>query len=214
MNSTINSSAAFIPVDYEKDFSHPDGALYVKTSELLVDTINEIMEVFAHEGAQNVATKDEHPEGHISFASRYGVAPFTMDPVRGTTLVWPDHCVVATWWAEFVDGLKINLFNKIITKWTEKDDQVDSYSGFAHTELHSYLQSQGITTLFIGGVATDWCVKETIIDALKLGYTVYIVTDAIKWVDESKTQEVLNELVALGAKLITSTEIKAMAQSK
>lgn len=94
----------------------------------MVNTINSLLEVFDKNDAENIATKDEHPEGHISFASRYNVEPFTLDPVRGKTLVWPDHCVVATWGAEFVDGLKVDLLTKIIEKGTEKDDEVDSYS--------------------------------------------------------------------------------------
>ena len=103
--------------------------------------------------------------------------------------------------------MRSDLANHEIKKGVEKDDRLDSYSGFAHTDLDEYLKEKKIKKHFIAWVATDWCVIETAKDSLKNGYETYIVTDAVRGVDESTTAAIYEAFEAMGGKLITSKEI-------
>ena len=110
------TNSALLVIDMINDFADPKGALYVKGGETIVNTINALMSVFKDNGGKVIAVNDSHPTGHMSFASRYGVAPFSPSPINPDTLVRPDHAVQGTRGAEFIEGLKTELIDVIVTK--------------------------------------------------------------------------------------------------
>lgn len=155
------------------------------------------------------ATQDWHPAGHVSFASTHGKKPFvdtlelTINGKPHTQALWPDHCVQHTDAANIlVDN---SLFTAIIQKGT--DPKYDSYSGFEDdngkkTQLESLLRKQGITNLFVFGLATDYCVKATALDAKKAGFDVTVVTGLSRGVAPETTEKALEEMKAAGIKVI------------
>ena len=154
-----------------------------------------------------------HPPKHGSFASQHdGHDAFSIIDLHGLSQVlWPDHCVQNTTGSEFVSELNSQKIQKIVQKGT--DPTVDSYSGFAdnggriETELDSYLKANSIDTLYICGLATDYCVQFTAHDALKRGYKTYIITDACRGIDPAGVEAALQSLKESGASLILSSEI-------
>jgi len=151
-------------IDLQNDFGHKDGKLYVKGSENIVDAINsnKFMEIFGM--GKIFWTKDFHPQNHCSFVDNEGI--------------WPVHCVIGTWGARFINGLDYVDDDIIILKGVDTD--VDSYSAFfdnnkaKETNLKSILKSSGIKKLFVFGIATDYCVKFTVLDALELEFEVAV----------------------------------------
>ena len=149
MNSSTDS--ALILVDLQNDFC-PGGSLAVKEGDQVVPVVNELQKLFG----LIVATKDWHPPGHASFET-----------------LWPPHCVQGTAGAEFVAGLDTSRVARVFLKGT--DSEIDSYSGFFDNEhrrapgLDDYLKGRGVTEVFVVGLATDYCVKFTALDARQLG---------------------------------------------
>lgn len=174
----MDNQTALILVDLQNDF-FPGGALGVPGAEGLFPLANDIQDRFK----QIVATKDWHPKNHGSFASNHpGCHPYEVVELNGIMQVlWPDHCVQNTQGAEFHPGLQTAKINKIIHKGT--DPGLDSYSTFydnAHrksTELHAYLQENNITTVYIMGLATDYCVQYSVLDAIILGYKTHVILE-------------------------------------
>ncbi|MFN3267938.1 MAG: isochorismatase family protein, partial [Zestosphaera sp.] len=119
---------------------------------------------------------------------------------------WPPHCVAGSEGARFVKELKLPEDTVVVSKATEPD--TEAYSAFTLTPLHYILSMRGVKRLFVVGVATDYCVKETAMEALKLGYEVVVLTDAIAGVSEETSREALNELVSKGAILAVEEDIK------
>ncbi|RMD45649.1 MAG: bifunctional nicotinamidase/pyrazinamidase [Aquificota bacterium] len=194
MKIKINSFDALIVVDVQNDFM-PGGALPVPEGDKVVEPLNRYIELFEKYGNPVFFTRDWHPENHISF--------------KGFGGIWPVHCVQDTEGAKFHPDLKIPLDNKfIISKGTSRD--FDAYSGFQGTVLDSLLKERGIKRVFIGGVATDYCVKNTALGALNLGYQTFVLTDAIKGVDVNPgdSEKALNEILSKGGVLIEFSEIK------
>lgn len=176
-------SKALILVDVQNDFS-PDGALPVPDGDAIVPVINLLMPHFDHV----IATKDWHPEGHASFASTQGKQPGEKIQLSGIEqILWPDHCVQETYGSEFITGLNLDAIERVIYKGTHPD--IDSYSGFfdnqhdQSTGLADYLQKIGVTELYITGLATDYCVKFTALDALSLGFKTWVIQDACRGVN-------------------------------
>jgi len=175
---------ALVIVDVQKDFL-PGGKLAVARGDEVVPVLNRYIELALSKGMAVYATRDWHPRNHISFKERGGP--------------WPPHCVVDTEGAQFADDLLLPSSAVIISKgWKENED---TYSGFQGTDLDQKLRSAGIQRLLIGGLATDYCVLNTVKDALRLGFGVFLLTDAIKAVninpeDGKKAQE---EMISLGA---------------
>lgn len=174
---------ALILVDVQNDFAS-DGALPVPEGQSVVPVINLLMPHFDHV----IATKDWHPAGHASFASTQGKTPGEVISLSGIEqILWPDHCVQDTVGAEFIAGLNLDAIEHIIYKGTHLD--IDSYSGFFDnqrrhaTGLAEYLQQHAINDVYIAGLATDYCVKFTALDAVSLGFKTWVIKDACRGVD-------------------------------
>ena len=188
MKLKITSFDALIIVDMQKDFM-PDGVLPVPDGDKIVPVLNEYIKFFNSKGNPVYFTRDWHPENHISF--------------KGFGGIWPPHCIQETEGANFVDNLLIPQDNKfIISKGTSKD--FDAYSGFQGTILDSLLKERGIKRVFIGGVATDYCVKNTVLGALNLGYQTFVLNDGIKGVNLNKgdVEKAIEEMINKGAVFI------------
>ena len=174
---------ALIVVDVQNDFC-PGGALAVPGGDEIVSPINAMMAEFD----TVILTQDWHPEGHSSFASGHdGKSPFeTTDMHYGPQVLWPDHCVQGTEGAEFHPDLKTHA-DLVIRKGFRRG--IDSYSAFFEndqktpTGLEGYLKSRGITKLTLVGLATDFCVHFSAVDAARLGFDVTVRMDACRAID-------------------------------
>jgi nicotinamidase/pyrazinamidase len=171
---------ALILVDIQNDFI-PGGALAVAGGDEVIKVANAAMSHFD----QIIATQDWHPADHKSFASQHkGKKPGDFIELNGLPqILWPDHCVMETRGAEFAPGLDTGAFTKVIRKGMNRE--VDSYSGFFDntqdhaTGLEDYLRSQEITDLYIMGLATDYCVKYTALDARRLGFDTSLIIEGV-----------------------------------
>ena len=177
-------TAALIVVDIQNDFL-PGGALAVPRGDETVAIANRLMPLFP----TVVLTADWHPADHSSFASQHaGKSPYDVVPMPyGNQVLWPDHCVAGTTGADFAAGLETVRAHAVIRKGTDKN--CDSYSGFlaadrkTPTGLAGYLKSRGVTTVFVCGLATDFCVAWTAQDAAVAGFKTYLIEDASRAID-------------------------------
>jgi nicotinamidase/pyrazinamidase len=178
------ASSALIVVDVQNCFL-PGGSLAVKEGDQIIPVINRIAK-----GFENVVmTQDWHTPHHISFASTHeGKKPFEVIKLAyGNQVLWPDHCVQGTEGAQIAKDINIPQAELIIRKGYH--NEVDSYSAFleadkeTHTGLGGYLKERGIDTVFITGLATDFCVAWTAVDARHAGLTTYVVEDACRGID-------------------------------
>ncbi|RLF89257.1 nicotinamidase [Thermococci archaeon] len=176
---------ALIVVDMQRDFM-PGGALPVPEGDKIIPKVNEYIKRFREKGALIVATRDWHPEDHISFKERGGP--------------WPKHCVQNTPGAEFVVDLPEDAV--IISKAT--DPEKEAYSGFEGTNLAEILREKGVKKVYICGVATEYCVRATALDALKHGFEVYLLKDAVKGITPEGEKEALKEMEKEGIKILES----------
>lgn len=175
---------ALLVVDIQNDFC-PGGALAVPDGDTIVPTVNKLIDQFD----TVIQTQDWHPAGHHSFASSHdGKDPYdTVEMDYGTQVLWPDHCVQGSEGAEFHPDLNTTKTQVVIRKGFRKS--IDSYSTFYEndnetpTGLTGYLRDRGITDLYTVGLATDFCVKWSILDGIKEGFSMYIVEDAVKGID-------------------------------
>lgn len=201
---------ALIIVDVQYDFL-PGGALGVAEGDVIIPVINQLQEHFNF----IVATQDWHPMKHGSFAANHKdkkVGEFV--ELSGVNqILWPVHCVQNSRGADFHDNLNKKRWAKIFQKGTELN--VDSYSGFYDnnhkndTGLAKYLKKHQITKVYVVGLATDYCVKYTVLDAIKEGFETYLIKDATKPVNLKPTDfdDAIQEMEAAGANIITSAEI-------
>ena len=165
---------ALVVVDVQNDFADPGGSLYVREGEKVVPVINEQVEQARAQGAMIVYTQDWHPESTPHFQKDGGI--------------WPVHCVQGTWGAELHPDLEVA--GEVVRKGTGGED---GYSGFTvrdptsgeeqQTPLEDMLRARGIKRVVIAGLATDYCVKETAIDAATKGFATTVLTNAIRAVD-------------------------------
>lgn len=177
-------TAALIVVDIQNDFL-PGGALAVPRGDETVAIANRLMPLFP----TVVLTADWHPADHASFASQHaGKAPYDVVTMPyGNQVLWPDHCVAGTTGADFAAGLETVRAHAVIRKGTDKN--CDSYSGFlaadrkTPTGLAGYLKSRGVTTVFVCGLATDFCVAWTAQDAAAARFKTYLIEDASRAID-------------------------------
>ncbi|PIS00938.1 MAG: nicotinamidase/pyrazinamidase [Chlamydiae bacterium CG10_big_fil_rev_8_21_14_0_10_35_9] len=194
---------ALIIIDMQNDFM-PEGPLGVKEAEEIIPVINNLMDRF-----DNVfASQDWHPKHHVSFASTHNKKPFEKIQLdHGDQTLWPDHCIQDTFGAELVTGLRRSKIRRVFQKGVGTD--IDSYSAFfdnaqqRKTGLDEYLKELKVNTLYFTGVALDYCVKYSAIDAKNLGYDVYIILDACKGIHED-LDPILKELQEKGIHTITS----------
>jgi nicotinamidase/pyrazinamidase len=201
---------ALIIVDLQNDFV-PGGALAVTGGDQIIPVVNELQRRFD----LVVATQDWHPANHGSFAVNHaGHKAFDLATLGGLPQVlWPSHCVQGTRGAEFVSGLDTARINKVFHKGT--DPEIDSYSGFfdnGHrkaTGLGDYLRGQGVNDVHIAGLATDYCVKFTALDAQQLGFETYLIEDACRGVDlkPGDVERALAEMRAAGVHVVHSNDV-------
>jgi len=201
---------ALLIVDVQNDFL-PGGALAVPQGDAIIPVINNIQQHFK----LIVATRDWHPANHGSFASNHDNRQVgEVIRLHGQEQVlWPDHCVQGSPGAEISPLLNQGLINNVIFKGSDPD--IDSYSAFydnghlKETGLHAYLKRNGITSLFVCGLAADYCVYYTVKDALLLGYEANLLTDATRGVNlqPEDTDKAFKDMEKRGARLMTSTEL-------
>ena len=162
----VKPGDALIVVDVQRDFL-PGGSLAVPRGDEVVSVLNEYLRCFVSQGLPVIATRDWHPADHCSFRERGGH--------------WPPHCVAGTKGAAFPSELLLPPSVTLIDKANLSDQE--AYSGFAGTDLARRLRQAGLTRLFIGGLATDYCVLNTVADALGEGFSVVLLVDAVRAVD-------------------------------
>ena len=203
------ATAALIVVDVQNCFV-TGGTLPVSKGEEVVPVINKIAAAFAN----IVVTQDWHTPGHASFATSHpGKKPFETTTLKyGNQVLWPDHCVQGTDDASLHKDLKLPTAQLIIRKGYNKG--VDSYSAFEEadrktvTGLAGYLKARGIKTVYVTGLATDFCVGWTAIDARKAGFEVYVVEDACRAIDlNGSLAAAWKQMAAKGVKRIQSADI-------
>ena len=201
---------ALILVDIQYDFL-PGGALAVPEGDKVVPVAQSLLS----SADIVVATQDWHPPNHESFAANHeGQAPGTLIQLHGLPQVlWPVHCVQGSRGAQLVEALDQTRIDAIFQKGT--DPKVDSYSGFFdngqrhQTGLDAWLRERGVTQLLVCGLATDYCVKFTALDAARLGYETTVITDACRGVElnPGDVEAALEELRTAGVTLCASAEL-------
>jgi nicotinamidase/pyrazinamidase len=180
----IDDKSALVVVDVQNCFL-PGGSLAVKDGEQVIPIINHLAKSFANV----VLTQDWHTPEHVSFASAHaGKKPFDVIKLRyGDQVLWPDHCVQGTSGADISKDISVPQAELVIRKGYHKD--MDSYSAFFEadhetpTGLSGYLKQRGLETVFITGLATDFCVAWTAMDARRSGFTTYVVEDGCRGID-------------------------------
>jgi len=204
-----NESDVLIVVDVQYDFL-PGGALAVPDGDAVVGPVNRLAGAFRNV----VLTQDWHPPGHASFASSHaGKKPFDMTELAyGSQVLWPDHCIQGTAGAEISRELHIPHAQLIIRKGYNAG--LDSYSGFKEadrrtaTGLEGYLKERGLKRVFCAGLATDFCVAWTALDAAAAGFETYLIEDASRAIDTNDSLDrAKNDLSAAGVHTISSAQI-------
>ncbi|TVR88745.1 MAG: bifunctional nicotinamidase/pyrazinamidase [Spirochaetaceae bacterium] len=209
-NSRATKHEALLIIDLQNDFC-PGGSLAVSEGDMILPLINEIASRFDIV----VATKDWHPEGHVSFASRHGKAPFdNVDLGHGTQVLWPDHCIQGETGASLHPELDQRPLTMVLHKGVNRE--LDSYSAFLEndhttpTGLEGYLHTHGISRVFICGLATDVCVKFSAMDAVHCGFETYVIEDACRGVNvpEGSVDSALHDMTEAGVRCIGSSELR------
>ncbi|ADU96922.1 Nicotinamidase [Thermovibrio ammonificans HB-1] len=178
----LGSRDALIVVDIQNDFM-PWGALPVNGADSIIPVVNRYLKLFSEAGLPIFATRDWHPENHVSFKENGGI--------------WPRHCVQWSEGAAFAKGLELPPETFIINKGDRPE--LEAYSGFQGTLLEQLLRERGVRRVFVCGVATDYCVKNTVLGALNLGYSCVLLADAVKGVAPETTREAVNRMLEAGA---------------
>ena len=206
---TFHPSECLLIIDVQNDFC-PGGALAVPDGDHVVAIINRLGARFAH----RILTQDWHPAGHLSFASSHpGRAPMeTITLPYGEQVLWPDHCVQGTRGAEFHFGLEVNGSEIILRKGYRRE--IDSYSAFFEndkttpTGLGAYLRERGFERLYLCGLATDFCVGYSAVDARRAGFEVALIEDACRPIDVGGSLEAAwQNMEAVGIERITSSDL-------
>ena len=190
----LSETDALIIVDVQNDFC-PGGSLAVEGGDEVATALSSLALQFRIKGARIFATQDWHPEGHSSFKDQGGP--------------WPPHCVEATHGAEFHPNLQLPIGTSIVRKGNDKN--VDAYSGFLDSNLEEQLRRSGIERVFVGGLATDYCVLNTVLDAHSLGFETYLIEDGIAAVnvEPDDGEKAIQKMKDAGAKPTTIDEIKS-----
>ncbi len=184
MKINLTAGDALIFVDMQNDFL-PGGSLAVPSGNEIIPILSRYIAFFHAHGLAIFATRDWHPPDHCSFMQQGGPLP--------------PHCIEASWGAAFPASLEFPCDINIISKATTREK--DAYSGFTDTPLNGLLKSSGTERVFIGGLATEYCVLNTVKDALRLGYATYILADAVRAINSSSNGglHALEEMEDLGA---------------
>lgn len=196
-STTYGPEDALVVVDVQNDFAHPDGSLFVDGGEAVVERVNEEIAAARAGGALVVYTQDWHPPRTPHFVAHGGT--------------WPDHCVRDTWGADFHADLDLVADAPLVRKGTGPED---GYSGFTvrhlesetdlRTDLDPLLRAAGITRLVVVGIATDVCVKATVLDGVDLGYDTTVIADATAAVElqPGDRDRALTEMSGVGATVV------------
>jgi nicotinamidase/pyrazinamidase len=204
-----DAASVLVVVDVQHCFI--SGALAVPQGAEVVPVINRLAPVFDHV----ILTQDWHPPGHLSFASSHpGHKPFeTITLAYGSQVLWPDHCVQGTTDAALYAGLRIPHHELVVRKGVHRE--VDSYSAFMEadrrtaTGLQGHLTQRGIIRVFITGLATDFCVAWTALDASQAGFETYVIEDACRGIDLNGSLAVAwDEMARAGVRRIHSGDIE------
>jgi nicotinamidase/pyrazinamidase len=205
----ITDRDALLVIDVQNDFC-PGGALAVPHGDEVVPVINRLMQLFPHV----ILTQDWHPEGHLSFASaQIGEKPFgTIKVTYGEQTLWPDHCVQGSDGAAFHKDLVIQRAELILRKGFRRE--IDSYSAFQEndrvtkTGLAGYLRDRGIERVFLAGLAYDYCVRYSAVDARAAGFQVVVMEDACRAIGlGGSVEETQKEFRSSGVKQIVADSL-------
>jgi nicotinamidase/pyrazinamidase len=188
---TIGSKDALIVTDIQMDFL-PGGALPVPEGDQVIPVLNEYLKTFAMANARIVASRDWHPPNHMSFKAQGGP--------------WPPHCVQETEGARFHPSLKLPSGTLLVSKAT--DPSKEAYSVFDGTGLADELKLEGVTRVFVGGLATDYCVVNSVLDAVKLGFRAVVLLDAIRGINvkPGDVDKAIGAMLNSGAEQATLTD--------
>ncbi|NSX15025.1 bifunctional nicotinamidase/pyrazinamidase [Cupriavidus taiwanensis] len=209
MNPTIGPDDCLLVIDVQNDFM-PGGALAVPHGDEVVPVINRLARAFGHV----VLTQDWHPAGHVSFAANHaGTQPFqTLALPYGEQVLWPVHCVQDTPGAALHAGLQVPHARLVIRKGHHAD--VDSYSAFleadrtTRTGLAGYLREHGVKRVFCAGLATDYCVAWSALDARAAGFDAAVIEDACRAIDlQGSLARAWQDLGAAGVERVTSADL-------
>ena len=192
----LSPGDALLVVDVQRDFL-PGGQLAVERGDAVVAPLNRYIEAFQSRGLPIYATRDWHPASHCSFREQGGP--------------WPPHCIADSDGAAFAPGLRLPTETVVISKAT--GPKSEAYSGFEGTDLAARLRSGGVSRVFVGGLATDYCVLNTVRDALREGFTTYLLEDAIQAVNVSPGDgtEAIESMLTGGANPIRFQDLAAPA---
>jgi nicotinamidase/pyrazinamidase len=206
-----DDASVLLVVDVQNGFL-PGGSLAVNDGEQVIPVINDLAARFGNV----VMTQDWHPAGHASFASSHaGKKPFeTIELAYGRQVLWPDHCVQGTDSAALSKDLAIPQTQLVLRKGFHKN--IDSYSAFIEadgkttTGLAAYLKARDISRVFVAGLATDFCVAWSALDACKMGFETYVVEDACRGINtDGSLAKAWADMTRAGVKRIQSTDIVA-----
>lgn len=191
---SLDPQDALIIVDLQNDFL-PGGALGVPDGDAVIPALNACITKFKQAGAPIFATRDWHPVDHCSFRAQGGP--------------WPPHCIADTEGAAFASKLRLPDDAIVISKASSA--HADAYSGFDHTDLAAQLKARGCRRVFVVGLATDYCVRATALDALREGFKTVVLEDGVRAVNVKPRDGViaLTELRAKGAHVTQSAELRA-----
>ncbi len=205
----IGETDIFVAIDVQNDFC-PDGALAVNDGDAIVPVINTVSRAFTHV----IATQDWHPTDHMSFASQHqDKGPFEeIEMPYGQQVLWPDHCIQGTHGAEFHRGLDLSRAELIIRKGCRR--AIDSYSAFYEndqttpTGLGGYLRERGLKRVFLGGLATDFCVLYSALDACREGFETIVIEDACRAINLDESLDMARrKMVNAGVSIVESTSL-------
>jgi nicotinamidase/pyrazinamidase len=180
----LRPTDALMVVDVQRDFC-PGGSLAVPEGDRIVPALGRAIDLFAGAGLPIFFTRDWHPPDHISFRDREGP--------------WPPHCVAGSPGAEFHPGLRRTPGIEVISKATGREEE--AYSGFRGTDLADRLRRRGVRRVVVGGLATDYCVRETVLDAIREGFEAVLLIDAVRAVEvrPGDGPSAIEEMVRAGA---------------
>lgn len=210
---TPPTDAALLVIDVQNDFC-PGGALAVAEGDAVVSPINALLPQFS----VKVLTQDWHPVDHSSFADNHdGAAPFSTTTMPyGPQVLWPRHCVIGSDGAAFHSALATDAADLVVRKGFRT--AVDSYSAFfendksTETGLAGYLRARGATSVVLTGLATDFCVYFSAVDAVKNGFAATLLTDCCRAIDlEGSLDAAMTDMAEKGVRITTSGEYLAVA---
>ena len=191
------AKSALIVVDVQRDFCE-GGALAAADTLSLLEPLKKNIDAARRGGAAIVYTQDWHPAEHSSFRVNGGP--------------WPIHCVRETAGAELMKPLRVEAGDIVVHKGVAVDGA--GYSGFEETGLAEKLRKLGVGRVYVGGIATEYCVRATALDALKEGFETFVVQELVRAVEPTETTKVIQELSDAGAKIVTSEQSLGTAKEK